>query len=133
MTQLVINGTTYPETSHDKYHVWIEDLGQMLRMAAGNLTFEKRGQVYKISYEYDYFDEFHMNKCLSDLRSGNEIDVGFLLPDGTMSSGLFRCVSFPAPKFAFSKRSGDAEVGCWHGIAFTLEGVEIIEDNVGEI
>jgi hypothetical protein len=50
MTQLVINGTTYPETSHDRYRVWIEDLGQMLRMAGGNLVFEKRGQVYKISY-----------------------------------------------------------------------------------
>ena len=130
MTQLVINGTTYPETSGDKYTVWIEDLGQMLRMAGGNLVFERRGQVYKIRYEYDYFTPFLLNKCLTDLRAGNEVQVGFLLPDGTSGSGLFRCTSFPQPTFAFSKGFGDSAEGRWHGIAFELEGVEIIADDI---
>lgn len=133
MTQLVINGTTYPETSHDRYRVWIEDLGQMLRMAGGNLVFEKRGQVYKISYEYDYLNNFHMNKLMTDLRAGNEVQVGFLLPDGTMNSGLFRCTKFPSPTFAFSKGFGDDAKGYWHGISFELEGVETIADNIGDV
>lgn len=133
MVQLVINGTTYPETSGDKYKAWIEDLGQMVRMAAGNLVFEKRGQIYKIRYEYDYFTPFLLNKCLTDLRAGNEVQVGFLLPDGTVGSGLFRCVSFPQPTFAFSKGSGEAAEGRWHNIAFELEGVETIADDVAGV
>ena len=133
MTQLIINGTTYPETSGDKYNVWIEDLGKMLRMAGGNLVFEKRGQVYKISYAYDYFTPFLLNKCLTDLRAGNEVQVGFLLPDGTMSSGLFRCVKFPSPTFAFSKGFAEDARGYWHGISFELEGVETIVDDIGSV
>lgn len=124
MVQLVINGTTYPETSHDKYRVWVEDLGQMVRMAGGNLCFEKRGQIYKIAYTYDYFTPFLLNKCLTDLRGGNEVEVSFLLPDGTMPTAKFRCTSFPAPTFAFSKGVGENVQGYWHDIAFELEGVE---------
>lgn len=131
MTQLIINGTSYPETSHDKYRVWLEDLGAKLRMAGGNLVFEKRGQVYHISYEYDYFTPEMMNKCLSDLRSGNEINVGFLLPDNTMASGLFRCIKFPTPVFAFSKGFDDDARSYWHGISFELEGVETIDSDLG--
>lgn len=127
MVQLIINGTSYPETSGDKYQVWLEDLGASLRMAGGNLVFEKRGQVYRISYEYDYFRPTLMNKCLQDLRSGNELSVSFLLPDNTMASGQFRCAKFPTPVFAFSKNGGDSY---WHGISFELEGVETIDSDL---
>ena len=130
MVQLVINGTTYPETSNDKYQVWVEDLGQMVRMAGGNLCFEKRGQVYKIAYSYDYFTPFLLNKCLTDLRASNEISVSFLLPDGSMPTALFRCTKFPSPTFAFSKGFGDDATGYWHGISFELEGVETVADNI---
>ena len=133
MVQLVINGTTYPETDGDKYKVWIEDLGQMMRMAGGNLVFEKRGRIYKISYAYDYMDDFHLNKLLTDLRAGNEVEVGFLLPDGSSGSGQFRCTSFPSPTFAFSKGFGDDARGLWHGISFELEGVETIADDISEL
>lgn len=127
MTQLIINNTAYPETSHDKYKVWVADLGQSLRMAGGNLVFEKRGQVYHISYSYDYFKPSLMNTCLQDLRSGDELQVNFLLPDNTMSSGLFRCINFPQPTFAFSKGFDESSRGYWHGITFELEGVETID------
>lgn len=126
MTQLIINGTAYPETSGDKYNVWVEDLGAKIRMAGGNLCFEKRGQVYHISYSYDYFRPSLMNQCLADLRSGNELSVSFLLPDNTMATALFRAVKMPTPTFAFSKGTGDEVRGYWHGISFELEGVETI-------
>ena len=96
-------------------------------MAAGNLVFEKRGQVWHISYEYDYFTPTMMQTCLSDLRSGNELSVSFLLEDNTMENGQFRAVSFPAPTFAFSKGFGEDARGVWHGIAFELEGVETVD------
>lgn len=126
MTQLIINGTAYPETSGDKYNVWVEDLGAKIRMAGGNLCFEKRGQVYHISYAYDYFKPSLMNQCLADLRSGNELTVSFLLPDNTMVTGLFRTLKMPAPVFAFSKSFNEDARGYWHNIAFELEGVETI-------
>ena len=126
MTQLIINGTVYPETSGDKYRVWVEDLGQTLRMAGGNLVFERRGQIYHISYEYDYFRPTLMNTCLSDLRSGNELTVSYLLPDGSYGTGQFRCLKFPTPTFAFSKGFDEDAQGFWHGISFELEGVETI-------
>ena len=126
MTQLIINGTTYPETEFDKYRVWKEDLGTQLRMAGGNLVFEKRGQVYHISYEYDYFQPALMNQCLQDLRSSDELTVGFLLEDNSFTSGKFRCVKFPSPTFAFSKGFGDDARGYWHNISFELEGVETV-------
>lgn len=126
MTQLIINDTVYPETSHDKYNVWLTDLGTQLRMAAGNLVFEKRGQIYHISYSYDFFTPSLMNTCLQDLRSGNELTVSFLLPNNQLASGQFRCVKFPNPTFAFSKGFGDEAQSYWHGISFELEGVETI-------
>ena len=126
MTQLIINNTVYPETSNDKYNVWLTDLGTQLRMAAGNLVFEKRGQIYHISYSYDYFTPALMNQCLTDLRSGDELTVSYLLPDNSMATGLFRCVKFPTPTFAFSKGYGDDAQSYWHGISFELEGVETI-------
>ena len=126
MTQLIINGTSYPETSHDNYRVWKTDLGQTLRMAGGNLVFEKRGQVYHISYSYDYFRPSLMNQCLQDLRSGDELSVSFLLEDNTMTTGQFRCVKFPTPTFAFAKGFGDDAQSYWHGISFELEGVETV-------
>lgn len=126
MTQLIINSTPYPETSGDKYQVWIEDLGQTLRMAGGNLVFEKRGQVYHISYSYDYFTPSLMQTCLQDLRSGDELNVSFLLEDNTMSTGLFRCVKFPSPVFAFSKGFNENAQSYWHNVSFELEGVETV-------
>ena len=126
MTQLIINGTSYPETSRDKYAVWLVDLGASLRMAGGNLVFEKRGQVYHISYSYDYFTPALMQKCLQDLRSGEELNVSFLIEDNSLVNGMFRCVKFPTPMFAFSKGFNEDAQGYWHGISFELEGVETI-------
>lgn len=126
MTQLIINGTSYPETSHDKYGVWQVDLGETIRMAGGNLVKEKRGKVWHIRYEFDYFYNSLMQTCLNDLRSGDELSVAFLQEDNTYTSGLFRAVSFPTPTFAFSKGFGDDAKSYWHGISFELEGVETI-------
>lgn len=126
MVQLIINGTSYPETSGDKYSYWLEDLGQTVRMAGGNLVKEKRGQVYHVGYEYDYFNPTMMQICLQQLRSGNELSVSFLMEDGTYTSGLFRCRKMPTPTFAFSKGFDDNARGIWHGINFELEGVEAV-------
>lgn len=126
MVQLIINGTSYPQTGRDEYRVWLEDLGAKLRMAGGNLVFEKRGQVYHISYSYDYFTPSLMQTCLQDLRSDEELEVSFLLEDNSMASGLFRCVKFPTPVFAFSKGFDDNAQSYWHGVSFELEGVETV-------
>lgn len=119
MTQLIINGTEYPQASNDKYKCYKKDLGESLRMASGRLVFEKRGQVTVIEYSYDYFGEKLMRRCLADLRSGSELEVSYLSPErNELVSEKFRCTQLPSPSFAFSR--GDKEL--WHNISFTLEG-----------
>ena len=121
MTQLIINGTEYPETSHDKYKCYTEDLGESMRMITGRLVTEVRATIVAIEYSYDYFEDARMRRCLGDLRGREDLDVQYLDPEtGTMKSGVFRCTKKPAPTFAFSV-AGQAR---WHNISFTLEEVE---------
>lgn len=121
MTQLIINGTSYPKTSNDKYKCYKKEIGKSVRMAAGNMVMEVRGKYTIIEYSYDYFRPELMTKCLADLRSGQELEVDYLEPGSeTLSSRMFRCTTLPSPTFAFS-RGGKAY---WHNVSFVLEAVE---------
>lgn len=118
MTQLIINGTTYPQTSRDQYKCYKRDIGKTVRMAAGNMVTELRGQYRIIEYAYDYFSPELMQTCLTDLRSGEELSV-YYLPDGsnTLEQGVFRCTELPAPTFAFGRN----DTAYWHDVRFVLE------------
>lgn len=121
MTQLIINGTSYPKTSNDKYKVYKTELSESVRMAAGNLVFESRGMYTVIEYSYDYFPPDIAAKCLSDLRSGEELTVSYIEQyDSDMKTQTFRCTSFPAPVFAFGRGNN----AYWHNFSFVLEAVE---------
>lgn len=121
MTQLIINGITLPETSHDKYQCYPAPLGQQLEMISGRIVVEARGNVQKITYSYDYMGDALMRPLLAVLRGGDVIDVKYL-PDNSseMAIGSFIVESLTNPTFAFSK-SGKAY---WHNIAFTLREVK---------
>lgn len=121
MTQLIINGIPYPETSRDKYKCYEKDLGKFVRMANKRLVFEKSGKITVIEYSYDYFADNDLFKtCLIDLRSGEELEVSYLPPESdTMNTEMFRCTVLPKPTFAFSQLNR----AYWHNVGFTLEGV----------
>lgn len=121
MTQLIINGITLPQTSHDKYQCHPVPLGRNLEMISGRMVIEARGKVYQIVYSYDYMGDVLMRPLLEALRSGGVLDVQFL-PDNSaeMQSGDFIVTDLTNPTFAFSK-SGKAY---WHNIAFSLREVK---------
>ena len=121
MTQLIINGTEYPETSNDNYRCYTEDLGEALEMASGRMVYEKRGLRTVIEYSYDYFiEDGLMRACLADLSSGNEIECTYIDPeDDEVRTELFRCTKRPAPSWAFSIGG----VAHWHNTSFQLKGV----------
>ena len=124
MTQLIINGTTYPEASNDKYRSYKVESTEQLRMASGRLVEEVGYKYWVIEYAYDYFPEALMRTCMTDLNSGNELSVSFLEPENDeLQIGLFKCTKKPTPLFKFS-RSGAAY---YHGISFRLEGVYAVE------
>ena len=121
MTQLIINGIVYPKTSNDKYKCYKTELGKNVRMAAGNEVFEVRGQYTVIEYEYDYFPPDIAAQCLTDLRSGQALEVSYLPPYGTdLVTQKMRCTTRPAPSFAF----GRGNKAYWHNFSFKLEAID---------
>lgn len=117
MTQLVINGITLPETSHDKYTCYPAELGTEIEMISGRIVSEIRGVVQMIHYEYDYFPSELWRALAAVLRSGRSFSVSYLPDDGdALVTGTFRRTKLKEPSFAFS-RDGKAY---WHGINFTL-------------
>lgn len=121
MTQLIINGTSYPETSRDKYKCYREDLGESMRMISSRLITEVRASIVVVEYSYDYFGDALMRQCLTDLRSREDLTVQYLSPDSdTLVTGVFRCTVKPAPTYAFSVGGAPR----WHNISFKLEEVE---------
>jgi hypothetical protein len=122
MTQLIINGTEYPETSKDRYTAHKEESSVLLRMASGRLVEEVGYKYWIIEYSYDYFTESLKQTCMADLDSGS-VSVSFLTPQSDeLQTGTFKCTKKPTPAFKFS-RSGEAY---WHDISFRLEGVAAI-------
>jgi hypothetical protein len=123
MTQLIINGTTYPVSSRDKYRVYDTPRGEQIEMADGTLVTELSGYTRYIEYAYDYFPPELMRTCLSDLRFGKLLTVAYAEPmSDEVATGLFKCVSTPSPRFAFEK-DGRA---MWHEISFKLQSARSV-------
>lgn len=121
MTQLIINGTSYPKASRDTYKCYEVDEGTLLQMASGRYVYEARGKRTVIEYTYDYFPDDLAKTCLADLRSGSELEVSYMTPDGTeLNTEFMRCTQFPTPTFAF----GRGATAYWHNFSFKLEAVD---------
>lgn len=121
MTQLIVNGITLPQTSHDKYSCYPEVLEAQIEMISGRIVKEVRGHVWRISWRYDYMGDALMRPLLATLRSGGAVEVSFLPDTGAeLLTGRFIVESLKNPTFAFAK-NGKAY---WHNIEFTLREVE---------
>jgi hypothetical protein len=121
LVQLIINGTTYPTVTRDKYKVYDTPRGEQIEMADGTLVTELSGYTRFIEYSNDYFKPELMRQCMTDLRFGNPLTVAYIAPESDeMISGIFKCVSSPTPTFAFD-RDG---IAFWHGISFRLQSAK---------
>lgn len=120
MTQLIVNGTYLPQTSHDNYSSRPERLGEQLEMISGRMVTEIRGIVQVISYSYDKMPDDTYRALLAALRSQVAIDVTYLPDDSdTMKTGKFICTEFPTPTFAFAKNGA----AVWHNTSFKIREV----------
>lgn len=111
MTQLILDTTGYnvqlPETRNGGYNANTEDLGVEVTMVLGNIVKEIRGSVWRVSYQYGYFDEAMKNAFVAACEKGRKqpITCGFLPQDstGVLTYAEFFVTSFRRPKFMWSK------------------------------
>lgn len=121
VTQLNLNGILLPQSSHDRYACWEEDLSVQVDMISGRRVIESRGKIWKASYSFDYMGNEKLRQVLAVLRSGAPFPAT-VLPDNSDEpvTSIFLVESITQPTFAFS-RGG---VGLWHNLAFTIREEE---------
>ena len=119
MTQITIAGNALPETSRDRYMCWNEPLSVQIDMISGRRVIEQRGNVYKVSYSFDYLGNALTQTLLGILRGNSSFSATIVTDEGNTVTSTFLCESITNPTFAFS-RDG---VGLWHNLAFTLREV----------
>lgn len=131
MTQLILDINGYnlhlPESVKGGYTAYEEDLAEDLIMIAGNMVKELRGAVWRISYQYGYFDDAFKNNLIAACIKGRRepIMCAFLPPNGNeMVVSEFFVTSFNFPKFMWSKMSGDGAKPLWGDFSMELREVE---------
>lgn len=122
MTQLIIEGTVYPEAVGNDGEYTCEDevLSEQETMISGRIVEEVRGIVKRITYSYKWFDDTMMRKCLNDLKGKRVVNVTFLQPDtDERITSSFLCTSIPNPRYKMSIEG----TPYWTDISFSLREV----------
>lgn len=122
MTQLIIEGTVYPEAVGNDGEYTCEDevLSEQETMISGRIIEEVRGTVKNITYSYKYFDNDLMRKCLNDLKVKRVVTVTYLQPDtDSMQTSQFLCTEIPNPTYYMSLDG----TPYWTDIKFSLREV----------
>ena len=89
MTQLILDTTGYnvqlPETHKGGYKADTEDLSVEVTMITGRIVKEIRGSVWRVSYQYGYFDDALKNDFIAACEKGRKqpITCGFLPQEST--------------------------------------------------
>ena len=127
MTQLVIDTISLPESRKGGYRAWREDVGKAVDMISGRQVREVRGTVWRIAYQYGFFDDEDKQKILSVLENGRKkpISVGFLPPNSNeMVVGSFFVTSMNYPKFMWSRDVDGNPAPMWADLSFELREVK---------
>lgn len=122
MTQLILNGITLPESKR-RYTARKEELSVSVEMINGRLVKEVRGEVWRVSYQYGFFNDTDKAALLAALELGRRqpIECSFLPPDSnTAIVSNFWVVDIQYPTFQWS-RDGEP---LWADFAFELREVE---------
>lgn len=132
MTQLIIDvdgeAIQMPESIKTRYQAWEEDESVQLTMIAANMVVELRGTVWRISYQYGYFNDEMKDRVIRACRKGmrEPILCSFLPPEGEeLLVGEFFVTTFNSPKFYWTY---DDETGkekpIWGDFSMELREVE---------
>lgn len=128
MTQLILNGIALPESIKGGYNVELVPLSVDVEMVTGRLVRELRGNVWKISYQYGFFDDETKNKIIAACELGRytPIPCGFLTQEssGELKNSNFFVTSFQRPKFMWSRKIvGGNPVPMWGDFRVELREV----------
>lgn len=109
MTQLILDmggvAIALPESQKGGYRAWEEDLSVQIVMISGRMVTEIRGTVWRIDYQYGFFNDTDRTRVISACRKGRRepIICSFLPPEGgEMVTSNFWVTSFSEPKFMWS-------------------------------
>lgn len=99
------NAIYLPE-SVKRYRAWEEDGGEQIEMISRRLVLESRGNIWRVSYQYGYFDGETKNKVIESCIKGRKQPIRclFLPPNSNdMIASDFFVMSFTSPKFMWSR------------------------------
>lgn len=100
------NAIALPESRKGGYYPRREELSQEVQMISGRMVKEVRGTVWRISYQYGYFNEETMRKVIESCEKGRRepIICAFLPQDGdTLQPGSFFVTDYTRPTFQWSR------------------------------
>lgn len=136
MTQLILDTDGYniflPESVKQGYEAYLEDLSTDLVMVTGRMVSELRNSVWRVKYQYGYFDDATKNNVIAACQKGRKqpIVCSFLPPTSTgpLHTSRFLVVSFQYPKFMWSRLVSGQEqtvpTPVWGDFAVELREVE---------
>lgn len=133
MIQLILDvsgsNIELPESRKGGYRAELSTLSTDVEMATGRLVRELRGNVWKISYQYGYFDNNTKDAVLAACRKGQQepIICGFLPPDSgdELLYRPFFVTAITYPKFMWCRFDGDEETTpVWADFAVELREVK---------
>lgn len=131
MTTLILDtegvNLALPESRKGGYSAALAPLGVDVEMISGRMVRELRGEVWKITYQYEYFDEDMKNQVISVCRKGRREPIGcsFLPPESTnLITSRFWVLEFKEPKFYWGRKGTGAPVPLWGGFSMTLREVK---------
>lgn len=109
MTQLILDidgmAIALPESIKGGYRAWEEDLSVDVVMISGRMVKELTGVVWRVAYQYGYFNDADRARVLSAIRKGKRepLICSFQPPEGGESIiSSFWVVSSTEPKFMWS-------------------------------
>lgn len=109
MTQLILDldgeAITLPESQKGGYRAWEEDLTVDAEMISGRLVREARGVVWRISYQYGWFNDDDRARVLAAIRKGRKHPISCMfLPSESdeMKTSIFCVTASSEPKFMWS-------------------------------
>lgn len=110
MTQLVLDvagmAVALPESIKGGYAVYEEDLTVEVEMISGRLVKELRGTVWRVNYQYGFFNDADRARVITACRKGRREPIlcSFLPPEGgEMQTSTFFVTEFTEPKFMWSR------------------------------
>lgn len=134
MTQLILDteglAVVLPESTKKRY--WAERVpgATEVEMISRRLVKELRGEIWQISYQYEYFSEDLKNRVIQAVRKGQRepITCAFLPPEsaGELIYSRFWVESFKYPVYMWGKRlpGNGGIVPLWADFSLVLREVK---------